>query len=93
MLRRLIIGLIRAYQAGISPLLPATCRYSPSCSEYARVAVERFGPGRGSWMAVRRLLRCHPFGGAGLDPVPESVECAKGHDGNRAEPRRSGAEA
>lgn len=76
MLRGLIIGLIRAYQVGISPLLPATCRYMPSCSEYARVAVERFGAGRGSWLAVRRLLRCHPFGGAGLDPVPDVVEGA-----------------
>lgn len=81
MLRRLIIGLIRVYQAGISPLLPATCRFTPSCSEYARLAVERFGAGRGSWLAVRRLLRCHPFGGAGLDPVPEIVE---GDDGGCA---------
>jgi putative membrane protein insertion efficiency factor len=79
MLRRLIIGLIRAYQAGISPLLPSTCRFTPSCSEYARVAVERFGAGRGSWLATRRLLRCHPFGGAGLDPVPESVEDDERH--------------
>ena len=83
MLRRLIIGLIRAYQAGISPLLPATCRYTPSCSEYARVAIERFGAGRGSWLAVRRLLRCHPFGGAGFDPVPDSVDGARAQCGGQ----------
>lgn len=70
MLRALILGLVRAYQAAISPLLPASCRFVPSCSEYARLAVERHGAARGSWLALRRLLRCHPFGGHGYDPVP-----------------------
>lgn len=69
-MRRLIIALIRAYQVAISPWLPASCRFEPSCSEYARIAVERFGAGRGSWLALRRLMRCHPFGGHGPDPVP-----------------------
>ncbi len=71
MLRALIVGSIRAYQVVISPWLPAACRYTPGCSEYARVAVERFGPWRGGGLALRRLLRCHPFGGCGYDPVPE----------------------
>ena len=83
MLARLIIGLIGAYQAGISPMLPATCRYMPSCSEYARVAIGRFGAGRGSWLALRRLLRCHPFGGAGPDPVPDFVDGAHGQCGGQ----------
>lgn len=69
-MRRVIIGLIRAYQAGISPLLPATCRFTPSCSQYAIEALAIHGAGRGSWLAARRLLRCHPFGGRGFDPVP-----------------------
>lgn len=68
--RRIVIGLIRLYQAGIAPLLPAACRYTPSCSEYAVTAVRRFGALRGGWLAARRILRCHPFGGRGHDPVP-----------------------
>ena len=75
MLRRLprtcLIGTIRFYQAAVSPLLPPACRYEPSCSEYARLAIERHGAGRGSWLALRRLGRCHPFGGSGWDPVPD----------------------
>ncbi|MFQ5689017.1 MAG: membrane protein insertion efficiency factor YidD [Gemmatimonadota bacterium] len=67
---RLLVGLIRMYQAGLSPLLPPSCRYTPSCSEYAVTAIRRFGTLRGSWLALRRLARCHPLGGRGLDPVP-----------------------
>lgn len=70
MARRLILGAIRAYQLLLSPLLPPACRFVPSCSEYAATAVRRFGPLRGGWLALRRLLRCHPFGGRGPDPVP-----------------------
>jgi len=69
-MRAVIIAMIRVYQMAISPWLPASCRYTPSCSEYAREAVERFGAGRGTILAARRLLRCHPFGGHGHDPVP-----------------------
>lgn len=68
--RRIVIGLIRLYQAGIAPLLPAACRYTPSCSEYAVIAVRRFGTARGCWLGLRRIFRCHPFGGRGYDPVP-----------------------
>lgn len=68
--RRILTGLIRFYRAAISPLLPASCRYTPTCSEYAETAVRRHGALRGGWMAARRLLRCHPFGGRGYDPVP-----------------------
>ena len=71
-MKRFLLFWIRAYQAGLSPLLPASCRYSPSCSEYAHQAVEQHGAARGSWLAVKRLARCHPFGGRGHDPVPES---------------------
>ena len=75
--KKLILGVIRAYRTAISPLLPASCRYYPSCSQYALTAVERFGAWRGSQMAVARILRCHPFHPGGYDPVPE-VEGAKG---------------
>lgn len=69
-MRRLIIGAIRAYQLVVSPWLPAACRYEPSCSAYGVAAVRRFGAVRGSWLCVRRLLRCHPLGSHGYDPVP-----------------------
>ena len=63
-------GTIRAYQLLISPVFPPSCRYYPSCSHYAADAVALHGPGRGSLLTVRRLLRCHPWGGSGYDPVP-----------------------
>ncbi len=69
-LSALLRGLIRAYQLVLSPVLPASCRYWPSCSHYAAEAIARHGAGRGSWLALRRLLRCHPWGGSGIDPVP-----------------------
>lgn len=62
--------LIRAYQLLVSPVLPPSCRYYPSCSHYAAEAIERHGPWRGTLLAARRLLRCHPWGGGGYDPVP-----------------------
>jgi putative membrane protein insertion efficiency factor len=65
---------IRAYQLGVAPILPPSCRYYPSCSHYAAEAVERHGPYRGSMLAVRRLLRCHPWGGSGYDPVPSAAK-------------------
>lgn len=77
----LLLVLIRGYQILISPLLPPSCRYLPSCSEYARQAVRRHGPLMGAWLAVRRLARCHPWGGFGYDPVPDAApagSCACG---------------
>ncbi len=68
----IIRGMIRGYQLLLSPLLGTNCRYLPSCSAYATEAVEKHGPARGAWLALRRILRCHPWGGHGLDPVPET---------------------
>jgi putative membrane protein insertion efficiency factor len=68
--RRLVAGLIRGYQRFLSPALPPSCRFHPSCSQYALEAVTRYGALRGSWLAVRRLARCHPFHPGGFDPVP-----------------------
>ncbi len=70
MLARPLVLLIRGYQVAISPLLPPACRYTPTCSQYALEAVRRYGALRGSWMSLRRLLRCHPFRSGGYDPVP-----------------------
>ncbi|MEN8375622.1 MAG: membrane protein insertion efficiency factor YidD [Gemmatimonadota bacterium] len=62
--------MIRGYRKGLSPFLPPACRYQPTCSQYAHDAIERHGALRGGWMALRRVGRCHPFGGSGYDPVP-----------------------
>jgi len=67
---KLLIVLVRGYQVVISPLLPASCRYYPTCSAYAVEAIERHGAARGSWLALRRIARCHPFHAGGFDPVP-----------------------
>ena len=66
----LLLRIVSFYQKAISPLTPATCRFQPTCSEYARVAIDRHGALRGGGLALRRLLRCHPFGSHGYDPVP-----------------------
>ncbi|MDJ0554386.1 MAG: membrane protein insertion efficiency factor YidD [Microcoleaceae cyanobacterium MO_207.B10] len=66
----LLIGLIKGYKILISPILPPSCRFQPTCSEYAMEAIERFGIFRGSGMAIMRILRCHPFHPGGYDPVP-----------------------
>lgn len=70
MLRRPAIGAIRLYQLTVSPWLPSSCRFQPSCSQYAIEAIDRYGLGRGGWLALRRLGRCHPFTSAGFDPIP-----------------------
>lgn len=66
----LLLWLIQGYRVLISPLFPPTCRFHPTCSQYALEAIERFGVWRGSWMALTRILRCHPFHPGGYDPVP-----------------------
>ncbi len=66
----LFLFLIRIYQTCISPLTPAACRYTPTCSQYAKEAIIKYGPLRGGWLALKRILRCHPWGGSGYDPVP-----------------------
>ena len=70
-MKRLLLSALRFYKAQVSPALPAACRYVPTCSEYAIEAVERYGPGRGTVMAIRRVLACNPFARGGYDPVPE----------------------
>ena len=70
MIARLLVGLVRLYQLLLSPLLSPSCRYLPTCSSYTIEALRAHGALTGSWLAARRILRCHPWGGQGLDPVP-----------------------
>ena len=69
-MKRVLVLMVRGYQIGISPLLPPSCRYYPTCSAYAVEALEKHGAAKGGWLAVRRILRCHPFHAGGYDPVP-----------------------
>lgn len=64
---------IRGYRSVISPWLPPTCRYTPTCSQYALEAVQRYGAARGAWLALGRIVRCHPFRAGGYDPVPQGL--------------------
>lgn len=75
----LLVGLVRGYQYVLSPLIGPCCRYQPSCSQYAVEALRRHGPLSGGWLALRRLLRCHPWGGFGYDPVPGEAAPSKPH--------------
>jgi putative membrane protein insertion efficiency factor len=68
--QKILLFLIRLYQLTLSPFFGQHCRFTPSCSNYAREAIERYGAWRGSWLAIRRIARCHPFCDGGHDPVP-----------------------
>lgn len=85
-MRKILIGLIRIYQYGISPYLPPHCRYTPTCSTYAVEALGRFGILRGGWMALKRIGRCHPWHEGGYDPLPEreqqKSDCKHNHTHN-----------
>jgi hypothetical protein len=72
--KRLLLAAVRLYQRTLAWVVPAQCRFHPSCSDYFAQAVERRGALVGTWLGVRRLLRCHPLGGSGYDPVPEPEE-------------------
>lgn len=66
----IFIGLIKFYQGAISPHTTSSCRYLPTCSEYSIQAIKKYGPIKGGWLALKRILRCNPWGGSGFDPVP-----------------------
>ena len=70
MIKKIFLLLIKFYRLFLSPLKPPSCRYIPTCSEYAFIAIEKYGALKGGWMAVKRILRCHPFHKGGYDPVP-----------------------
>ncbi|RLD25910.1 MAG: membrane protein insertion efficiency factor YidD [Bacteroidetes bacterium] len=67
---KILIGLIKFYQYSISPLIGANCRYSPTCSHYSIDAVKKYGPLKGGWLSLKRIISCNPWGGSGYDPVP-----------------------
>jgi putative membrane protein insertion efficiency factor len=69
-LKKILLAFIRFYQYAVSPHFPPSCRYTPTCSTYAYQAVTKYGSLKGSWMAIKRILRCHPFHSGGYDPVP-----------------------
>ncbi|RSD27852.1 membrane protein insertion efficiency factor YidD [Mesobacillus subterraneus] len=71
MLKKAFIGIIRFYQVVISPLKPPSCRFYPTCSHYGLEAIKRFGPFKGGWLTIVRILKCHPLHPGGIDPVPE----------------------
>ena len=71
MFKRGMSGAIRFYQQAVSPLMGPSCRFTPTCSEFALDAIDRYGALSGGWLAFKRILRCHPFGGQGYDPIPE----------------------
>jgi uncharacterized protein len=87
-----IRGLIRGYQLLIAPVMPPSCRYYPTCSHYAAEAVAMHGPWRGSLLALRRLLRCHPFSAGGYDPVPPAKRRGTRDNGGEAESARPATE-
>ncbi|WP_394343013.1 membrane protein insertion efficiency factor YidD [Seonamhaeicola aphaedonensis] len=74
MIKKLLIApflfLIKIYQIFISPITPATCRYTPTCSHYSIEALKKYGPFKGGWLALKRIFSCHPWGGSGYDPIP-----------------------
>ena len=70
LLSKVMLAFIWFYRTCISPLKPPSCRYTPTCSQYAIEAIKKYGPIKGGWLAFKRILRCNPFGGSGYDPVP-----------------------
>ncbi|MGW8248492.1 MAG: membrane protein insertion efficiency factor YidD [Acidiferrobacterales bacterium] len=81
-MRKLFLGLIRIYQLAISPYLGQNCRFYPTCSCYAHEAIDTHGVVRGTWLAIRRIGRCHPWNPGGYDPVPEAPHrCKESHHG------------
>lgn len=74
MIQKLLILIVRFYQMSISPLLPQACRYQPTCSQYMIDAIKEWGVFKGTWLGLRRIGRCHPWGASGFDPVPKNNE-------------------
>ena len=71
-MKKILVSFVRFYQLTISSLMGHCCRFQPTCSEYARQAIQTHGPIKGSWLALKRLLKCHPWGKSGYDPVPKT---------------------
>lgn len=87
LLARPLLGLVWLYRYGISPLLGANCRFQPSCSEYAAEALRRYGAFRGGWLMLKRIGRCHPWGGSGYDPLPGTDPAGLPENGGETDQR------
>lgn len=72
-----LIGMVKFYQNFISPLTPATCRYTPTCSQYTLEALKKYGAFKGGWLSIKRIASCNPWGGSGYDPVPDKLQKKK----------------
>jgi uncharacterized protein len=83
MCKKVLLISIGGYRRYLSPLFPPSCRFQPTCSQYALEAIERFGAGKGSWLAIKRILRCHPFHPGGYDPVPKCQNHRQNHSQDR----------
>lgn len=84
MIAKILIAFVRCYQLTLSGFVGWQCRFVPTCSNYSIEAFEKFGAAKGLWLTVARLLRCHPFGGCGYDPVPETFRwCCWRHEGSK----------
>ncbi len=75
-MKLIILSVVKFYRKFISPALPPSCRFYPTCSQYALTSVERFGAMKGSWLAIKRISKCHPFHVGGIDEVPECKNCS-----------------
>ena len=82
MLKFLLIKLLKFYKKGISPFLPCACRFQPTCSEYMVEAIEKHGVIKGFYLGIRRIFKCHPWGGSGYDPVPDNLNKKTQHKGS-----------
>jgi len=91
-MKPVLLAALRMYRLVLSPWIGNQCRFAPTCSQYAIEAIERHGAVRGSWLALRRVLRCHPWNSGGWDPVPPRCQCAEGNPGEDHRAGRSPAQ-
>ena len=93
LLRPAALALVHGYRLFVSPILPRVCRFEPTCSTYGLEAIRRFGALAGGWLTLRRLIRCHPWGGTGFDPVPEAAPLMRSGVSSASDEAAAGSDA